>query len=133
MLGHMTTLSTPTRALVVDDSPLIREVARLALAAADGWDVETAESGEEAVAAARANPPDVIVLDVVMPGLDGPQTLARLREYPATREVPVVFATAEDRPDEQARLAALGVAGVMAKPFDLAGLPAQLAGLLGRH
>jgi CheY-like chemotaxis protein len=128
----MTTVPTPTRALVVDDSPLIREVARLALASVDGWDVETAESGEEAVAAARANPPDVIVLDVVMPGLDGPQTLARLREDPSTREVPVIFATAEDRPDEQARLAALGVVGVMAKPFDLAGLPGQLSGLLGR-
>lgn len=118
------------KALVVDDSPLICEVARMALGGA-GWDVRTASSGADALQAARVAPPDVILLDVVMPELDGPQTLARLREDPATQAIPVIFATAKDRPEEQAQLAQLGAAGVIAKPFEIGRLAEQVAEVLG--
>jgi CheY-like chemotaxis protein len=118
------------KALVVDDSPLICEVVRIALGGA-GWDVETVSSGDEALHAARGAPPDVILLDVVMPGLDGPQTLARLRDDPVTSSIPVIFATAKDRPEEQEQLGQLGAAGVIAKPFDMARLAEQVSEALG--
>ncbi|HKG39250.1 MAG TPA: response regulator [Conexibacter sp.] len=119
------------RILVVDDSKLVHELARIALEAHDGWEVRCTASGTEAVALAAAEPPDAILLDVEMPELDGPETVAALRATPITAQTPVVFLTAHDGPDELARLHALGVAGVLAKPFDVDTLGDQLADLLG--
>jgi CheY-like chemotaxis protein len=119
------------RILVVDDSKLVHELARLALEAHAGWEVRCTASGAEAVALAAAEPPDAILLDVEMPGLDGPETVSALRAEPVCADLPVVFLTAHDDPDELARLRALDVAGVLPKPFDVDALGSQLADLLG--
>lgn len=119
------------RILVVDDSPLIREVARVGLETVGGFRVATAESGREALHAAVAEPPDAILLDVVMPEMDGPATLARLRQQPRTHDVPVILVTAKDQPQDRERLGTLEVAGVIAKPFDAAKLSAHVSDILG--
>jgi CheY-like chemotaxis protein len=119
------------RILVVDDSKLVHELARMALEGQDGWEVRCTASGAEAVALAALEPPDAILLDVEMPGLDGPATVATLRAEPTAAQTPVVFLTAHDDPEELARLRALPVAGVLAKPFDVNTLGSQLADLLG--
>lgn len=113
------------RVLVIDDSDLIREVAKLALSRA-GWEVLTAEDGRTGAALAAAEAPDVILLDVIMEGLDGPQTLALLHANAATREIPVLFLTAkEDGFDAD------GAQGVLAKPFDMGTLPGLVEKALG--
>jgi two-component system, OmpR family, response regulator len=104
--------------LYVDDEPDIREIAGMALGLDGSLDVRTAASGEEAIATARAKVPDLILLDVMMPDLDGPATLARLRFDPALSDVPVVFITAKTLPDELVRFRDLGAADVISKPFD---------------
>lgn len=116
--------------LVVDDSLLIREVTRLALESAGGFTVSAAESGVEAVAAAAADPPDVILLDVVMPDMDGPATVQALRMREETRNVPVVLVTGRDQEEDRRAFAELGVAGVIQKPFDAGTLAAQVRQLM---
>ncbi len=118
------------RILVVDDSALIREAARIGLETVAGHSVETAESGEEAVARASAHRPDAILLDVVMPGMDGPATLTALRAGEATRGVPVVMVTGLDAATHGPELEELGAAGMISKPFDPTTLGAQVAQLL---
>ena len=124
--------STPLRqVLVVDDDDLLREVAKAALELVAGWQVRTSHSGAEAAAQAAAFPPDAILLDVMMPGLDGPATVAALAENEATRDIPVIFLTAK-RPGEDATAwQNLGLAGVIGKPFDPMRLAHQMAALLG--
>jgi CheY-like chemotaxis protein len=117
--------------LAVDDSSLIREAVSLALSPIDGWKVLTAPSGEEGLALAGTEMPDVILLDVMMPGLDGIVVAERLAASPGTRGIPVVMLTAADRPEDRERLSGLAVAGVIAKPFQLAALSDQLAALIG--
>lgn len=119
------------RILVVDDSELVHELARMALESREGWEIRCAASGVEAVAMVAAEPPDAILLDVEMPELDGPATVAALRAVPATAQVPVVFLTAHDDAETLARLRGLGVAGVLAKPFDATTLAEDLARVLG--
>ena len=113
---------------VVDDDELLREVARASLELVAGWQVSTAASGREAQELARAEQPDVIVLDVMMPGQDGPTTLARLREDEQTHDIPVIFLTAKNNTEGWQ---GSGLAGVIAKPFDAMRLAAQVGGLLG--
>jgi CheY-like chemotaxis protein len=122
-----------TRILVVDDEDHIREVAEVSLEAIGGHEVITAASGIEAIEKAATQRPDAILLDVMMPELDGPATLARLRSEPATRSIPVVFLTAKVREGDVERLRALDVAGVLAKPFDPMTLSEQLSRILHRH
>lgn len=117
--------------LLVDDDEMIREVAQLALGLVGGWQVTTASSGEEGLAVAGTISPDAILLDVMMPGLDGPSTFGRLQNDPVTRAIPVVLLTAKVQPAERRRWLELGVAGVLAKPFDPMTLSSQLAELLG--
>jgi CheY-like chemotaxis protein len=109
--------------LLVDDDDDIREVAQLSLELGAGWTVIPAGSGEEGIALAIDKSPDAILLDVMMPVLDGPATLARLRADARTRDIPVIFLTAKTRPTERERLNGLGVAGVLSKPFDPVTLP----------
>jgi CheY-like chemotaxis protein len=104
--------------LYVDDEPDIREIAALALGLDGTLDVRTAGSGIEALAAARERAPDLMLLDVMMPDLDGPATLARFRAEPALATIPAVFVTAKTLPSELARFRALGAADVLSKPFD---------------
>jgi PAS domain S-box-containing protein len=116
------------RVLMVDDDPDIRDVAIVALELVGGYSVVLAGSGEEGLQVAREQAPDVILLDVMMPGMDGPSTLVRLREDPATSAIPVVFLTAKAQAAERERLAGMHVAGILSKPFD----PMTLAGELGK-
>jgi len=118
------------RVLIIDDEADIRRVARLSLARIGGMDVLDAGSGAEGTEKAAAEAPDAILLDVMMPGLDGPATLRALRADPRTADIPVVFLTANAMPDDVARLLAMGVRGVLNKPFDPLTLPAQLRAAL---
>lgn len=119
------------RILYVDDEADIREIAEMALSLDSELVVRTAADGGEALAIAGAWNPDLILLDVMMPGLDGPSTLARLRTCPATRHVPVVFITARAQSREIQTFATLDARGVIAKPFDPMTLPQQVRGFLG--
>ncbi len=118
------------RVLIIDDEDDIREVAQVSLEAIGGHEVVTASSGTEAVQKAASERPDAILLDVMMPELDGPATLARLRSEPETQDIPVVFLTAKVREADVERFMALGVAGVLAKPFDPMTLADQVSSVL---
>lgn len=119
------------RVLIIDDDEMIREVAEISLVAVGGWEVIAAGSGEEGLSKAIAEQPDAILLDVMMPGLDGPATLQRLKADPATSGIPVVFLTAKVQRAEQQQWTGLGVSGVLLKPFDPMVLASQVAELLG--
>jgi CheY-like chemotaxis protein len=121
------------RLLIVDDDEDIRAIAQMSLERIGGWTVVAASSGQQALdlAAAADGPFDAVLLDVMMPGLDGPSTLVRLREGPIDDNVPVVFLTAKIQPADRERLNALGAAGVIAKPFDPMRLPGELAAIVG--
>ncbi|WP_301750341.1 response regulator [uncultured Erythrobacter sp.] len=106
------------RVLYVDDEPDIREIALLALSLDPGVESRGAASGREALAIIDEWLPDLVLLDVMMPGLDGPSTLARLRENPASMAVPVVFITARAQSQEIQNFTTLDAVGVIAKPFD---------------
>jgi len=108
-----------TRVLLIDDSELIREAGRMALELA-GWEAAVAPDGESGVAAAVADPPDGVLLDIEMPGIDGLETLRRLRTDPRTAALPVAFLTAKgDDAAQSAALLAAGADAVIAKPFRL--------------
>lgn len=110
--------------LIIDDEADIRRIAHLALGRVGAMDVLEAPSGADGLRQAEDAHPDAILLDVMMPGLDGPSTLAALRSNPATATIPVIFLTAKAMVSELARLRSLGAAGVLTKPFD----PMTLAG-----
>jgi CheY-like chemotaxis protein len=119
---------TGRRILVVDDDDDIRALARLALERVGGHEVLMADSGAVALEVAQRERLDAAVIDVMMPGMDGPETVRRLRETPATAALPVVLLTAKA---ERGRLGQLDVAGVLAKPFDPMRLAGEVAGVLG--
>lgn len=121
-----------SRILVVEDDPDIRTVVQLSLATVGGFTVDLCISGEEALARAEAFAPDLILLDVMMPGMDGPTTLKALRDKPGLDAVPVCFMTAKVQTPEVARYRALGAADVVPKPFDPMTLPDQLRTLWER-
>jgi CheY-like chemotaxis protein len=122
---------TARRALVIDDDDEVREVARVSLELMAGWQVRVARSGGEGLALAAAERPDVILVDVMMPDMDGAATVAALRATPTARDVPVVLLTAVVQDEQWHRFAALGVAGTIAKPFDAIHLADQIATMLG--
>ncbi|MCH8497855.1 MAG: response regulator [Marinobacter sp.] len=111
-------MSELTRVLYVEDEPDIREVAKLALEAVGGLTVHVCEGGQQALEQAEAFAPEMILLDVMMPGMDGPSTLKALRELPALAGVPVAFMTAKVQPHEIEHFKSLGAVGVIPKPFD---------------
>lgn len=115
--------------LVVEDEPDIRELIRISLVDVGGLTVVTSGPGAAAVAAVDGHRPDAVLMDVQMPGTDGPATLALLRANGA--RVPVVFLTASAHDAKLAELGAMDVAGVLLKPFDPLALAAELAVLLG--
>lgn len=114
------------RILLIDDEPDIRAVAALSLERVGGFSLDSAASGEEGLERARAQRPDVVLLDVMMPGLDGLETLARLRADPATAGIPVIFMTAKSQPAELDEYVAAGALGVILKPFDPLELPNEI-------
>jgi CheY-like chemotaxis protein len=109
---------TITRILHVDDEPDIREVVELSLGLDPHFAVQACGSGEEALAVAAAWMPDLILLDVMMPVMDGPATLVRLRENAKTAAIPVIFMTARAQAREVDRFRSLGAVGIIPKPFD---------------
>ena len=117
--------------LIVDDEDDIREVAALSLESVAGWEVMTASSGPQALARAAEYQPDAILLDVMMPGMDGPTTFRELRRNPATARIPVLLLTAKVQSTDQRRFADLGVEAVLFKPFDPLTLSSQISGALG--
>lgn len=122
----------PWKILVVDDDPDIRRIAALSLERIGGFRVELAAGGDEALGLMARELPDVVLLDVTMPGRDGPATLLALREIPGAEHLPVLFFTATSSDDEEARLCALGALGVVAKPFDVADLPRRVRDMVER-
>lgn len=106
------------RILLVDDEADIRTVARLALEAVGGFEVHECASGFAAAAAIADYAPQLVLMDVMMPGQDGMETLKVLRATPGLAQVPVVFMTAKVQPQEVALLRGLGAVDVIAKPFD---------------
>lgn len=107
-----------TRILLVEDEEDIRRIARMSLERIGGFEVEECPLGVHARETATRFAPDLILLDVMMPGMDGPSTLTDLRSDDATRAIPVVFMTAKVQPQEKERFIGLGALGVIAKPFD---------------
>lgn len=108
--------------LYVEDEPDIQMIARVALENVGGFELLVCSSGAEAVEKASAFAPDLFLLDVMMPGMDGPSTLSELRKTPALANTPVMFMTAKVQPQEVEFLKSLNVADVIAKPFDPMGL-----------
>jgi two-component system OmpR family response regulator len=119
-------MSALQRILYVEDEPDIQAVVKLALEMMGGFTVKVCSSGEEALREAAAFAPDMILLDVMMPGMDGPGTLKALRELPALAGLPVAFMTAKVQPAEVAHYKSLGALDVIAKPFDPMTLASQV-------
>jgi CheY-like chemotaxis protein len=117
--------------LIIDDEDDIREVAALSLESVAGWDVIRASSGAQGLARAAEQHPDAILLDVMMPGMDGPTTFKELRKNPVTARIPVLLLTAKVQGNDQRRFADLGVNAVLFKPFDPMTLSTQISSALG--
>lgn len=118
-----------SKVLYVEDEPDIQAVARIALETVGGLTVEVCGNGQEALARAPGFDPDLIMLDVMMPGLDGPDTLLALRELPGFDAKPVIFMTAKVMEAEVQRYHELGAIGVIPKPFDPMSLADQVKAL----
>ncbi len=118
--------------LCADDDADMRMILEIALGTVGGWRVTLAADGEEAVAAARGERPDLILLDASMAGIDGPSTMALLRADPSLAPIPVVFVTGYASPGDRDGFTALGAVDVIAKPFDPTGLAARIRDVWAR-
>ncbi len=121
------------RILFVEDDPDIQVVARLALQTVGGFSVETCSSGQEALVAAPTFQPDLVLLDVMMPGMDGLSTLKALREISETEKTPVIFLTAKVQTHEVTQYKEAGAIDVISKPFDPMTLAATIHRLWTKH
>ena len=119
------------RILIIDDEDDIRQVAALSLETVAGWDVIVASSGAQGLQRAAEHLPDAILLDVMMPGMDGPTTFRELRKNPVTAKIPVLLLTAKVQGPDQRRFADLGVEAVLLKPFDPLTLATEMERILG--
>jgi CheY-like chemotaxis protein len=119
------------RILIIDDEDDIREVAALSLEATAGWHILTANSGASGIELATAEQPDAILMDVMMPGVDGPTTFRNMQQNPAIAHIPVLLLTAKVQGADQRRFAGLGVAAILFKPFDPLTLAEQISEVLG--
>ena len=117
--------------LVIDDEEDIQDVALVALEVVGGWEVITADSGSEGLHLAATEQPDAILLDVMMPDLDGIATLERLKANPITQKVPVIFLTAKVQSGDRDRFARLDILDVIVKPFKTMSLSQQVSAILG--
>ncbi|HEU5341835.1 response regulator [Edaphobacter sp.] len=119
------------RILIIDDEDDIREVAALSLEATVGWQILTASSGAAGIEIATAEQPDAILMDVMMPEVDGPTTFRIMQENPTIAHIPVLLLTAKVQGVDQRRFAGLGVNGILFKPFDPLTLAQQISDILG--
>ncbi|PZD70926.1 Alkaline phosphatase synthesis transcriptional regulatory protein PhoP [Acaryochloris thomasi RCC1774] len=118
------------RVLVIDDERYIQEIIQIALETISGWQVVTANSGLEGLDMAEQKQPDAILLDVMMPDIDGLTTFKKLQANPATQSIPVILLTAKVQAADQGRYQDLGVKATISKPFDPLQLPDQISTLL---
>ncbi|NEP47307.1 MAG: response regulator [Okeania sp. SIO2H7] len=119
----------PRRVLIIDDEEAIQTVVKFGLKMSVGWEVLTANSGPEGIDCAQVEQPDIILLDVMMPEMDGLATFKRLRQHPETQAIPVILLTAKAQASEKRVFQKTGVNGVITKPFnslDLAGEITQI-------
>jgi len=114
------------RVLHVEDDPDIQAVAKIALETVGGLEVLMCSGGAEALGAVEAFNPDIVLLDVMMPGMDGPATLKALQAMPAVAHIPVIFITAKTQAREVSWFLELGAKGIIPKPFDPMTLAAQV-------
>lgn len=121
---------TNKRILVIDDEDGIREIIQISLEAAAGWDVFTAASGSEGLENAQASQPDAILLDVMMPDMDGPTTFRQLQANDKIKHIPTILLTAKAKMSERQQYLDLGVAGVITKPFKAMDLVKQIREIL---
>jgi CheY-like chemotaxis protein len=119
------------RVLIVDDQADIRDIARVGLELTTDWEVQVAASGEEALDIAVREHPDAILLDVMMPHMDGPAAVRALRANPETTDIPVILLTARMLADDGDELADISISGLLTKPFDPMALAGSVANLLG--
>jgi CheY-like chemotaxis protein len=118
--------------LLIDDDPSIRKIAEISLSRVGKWRVLLADSGLQALDVVSREKPDVILLDVMMPGMDGPTTLKRLRENPSLCNTPIIFMTAKVQKHEIDTYCQMGAVGVISKPFDPMLLPAEVERIVGK-
>ena len=118
------------RILFIDDEDDIKTLAQFCLETEAGWSMMTASNGVEGVAIAESEQPDAILLDAMMPGMDGLQTIAQLLDNPKTKDIPVVFITAKAQASDRRRFYQAGAKGVINKPFDSLTLASQISGFL---
>ena len=128
----MTTTIDIKQVLLVDDDQNIRTLAQMGLEGLTDWKVELAASGAEAISKATAVKPDLIILDVMMPGMDGPTTLAELRKLEELSTIPVIFMTAKAQTHEVELYQKMGARGIITKPFDPMTLPDDIQGILSK-
>lgn len=121
---------TRKQILIIDDDHSILRTTQLALEVTTDWKILAASCGEEGLTLAQAEPPDLILLDMMMPVLDGIGVLHQLRIMTTTQQIPVIFMTAKALTEEQQSLKNLNIQGIISKPFDVVGLAKQICLLL---
>ncbi|GAB4523495.1 MAG: response regulator [Pleurocapsa sp.] len=119
------------RILFIDDEDDIKTLAQFCLESEAGWEMLTAANGAEGIFLAETEQPDAILLDAMMPDLDGIQTIEKLQTNPKTKHIPTIFITAKVQASDRRRFYAAGAKGVINKPFDSLTLASQIAGFLG--
>jgi CheY-like chemotaxis protein len=119
------------RLLVVDNEAYIQEITKISLELIAGWEISTASSGAEAILKATAEQPDAILLDIMMPDMDGVETFRHLQAQPETQNIPVIILTAQLRSADQTHYKALGIREAIGKPFDPVSLAQQIKKTLG--
>jgi two-component system, OmpR family, alkaline phosphatase synthesis response regulator PhoP len=117
--------------LIIDDEPDIREATQVCLEISKGWSVTTAGSSQEGLAKAVSEQPDAVLLDVMMPDMDGLETFEQMRLNPATQHIPVILLTAKAQPDDRRRFTQLAITAVITKPYDPLTLADQIEAILG--
>lgn len=117
--------------LVIDDEADIRDITQMSLEVTTDWDIQTAASGAEGLAMIRDRRPDLVLLDVMMPDMDGQETCAQLKQDPATESVPVIFLTAKVQVQDRLKLVETGVKAIFTKPFDPTTLGSEISQVLG--
>ncbi|QLE39106.1 response regulator [Nostoc sp. C052] len=122
---------TTKQILVVDNEQYIQEVTKICLETVAGWKVETASSGQEGIIKAQTYQPDAILLDVMMPEMDGIATFEKLQANSLTKEIPVILLTAKIQASDRRRYAQMGIVSAIAKPFNPLELAAEVAAALG--
>ena len=124
-------MASHKRILIIDDEDDIREVAALALETSGDFEVTTADGGWAGLTSALRIRPDLILLDVMMPELDGPSTYLQLQQSEATSSIPVIFLTAKVQSADRRKLSDLGAIGIIAKPFDPMRLASEIVAIVG--